>query len=235
MSLVQYHSTTDRSVQTKSVFRSPLLRTVLLLFLWMGQPVHFADALPSSDFQKLISELSRQLTQSVPPGTNPGPVLVVNFVDLSQLHCTSRFGELTAERLRNLLMQAGWHMLEPRTGLKIKIEKDKGPYILSDQTKDLAQKIHCTAVLVGTYLFHQGTISINARLVAVPSNSVLSAATADAPCDPFMFALLQPEGFGCQNPEAFIRIKPFSNDHSSPMENDTTELEEKYFKEDVIQ
>jgi len=187
---------------------------------------------PSQGLNTLLHDLSAQLARNLAGKALPGPVLVVNFVDLSHLHCTSRFGQLVPERLRGLLIRSGWKVLEARTGEIIKVEKDTGPFILSDETRDLAARVHCSAVLVGTYLYHKGTITLNAKLIAVPDDRILAAAVAEAECDPYIFSLLRPEGFGCPAAEDSIRIKPFSSRTHSFREDYGTQIDETYFKED---
>jgi len=209
-----------------------VLRLLMMFLVLSWVPVSPAlSSSPSSGFNSLSNELSLKLVNNLHRKTAPANILVVNFVDLNQLHCTSRFGQLVSERLRNLLTEKGWQILEARTGLKVKFEKDRGPFILSDQTKDLVSKIHCSAVLAGTYLFHKGTITVNARLISVPDNRILTAAVAETANDPYIFSLLKPEGFGCNTPPgSVIRIKPFSGNQLLYRENDAADIQANYFK-----
>ncbi len=215
---------------------STRLLTGLMMFLLLSwvQAGPALSSSPSSGFNSLSSELSLQLADNLHGKAAPANILVVNFVDISELHCTSRFGQLVSERLRGLLTEKGWQVLEARTGLKVKFEKDKGPFILSDQTKDLVSKIPCSAVLAGTYLFHKGIITVNAQLISVPENMILSAAAAETRADPYIFSLLEPQGFGCDTPRrTFIRIKPFSDEQLSYRENDAADMQVNYFKEET--
>ncbi len=235
MSLVQYHLTIDdRAKGIKARALPCIWLGFIILLLAFAQPVWAGSAPEFNTVDQITLNLANQLVTLPHSRHIAGHILVVNFVDLSQLGCTSSFGQLMAERLRNLLAQKGWQVLETRRGDKVKIEEDAGPYILSDQVKDLAKKIHCTSVLLGTYLYHQGTITVNAKLVAVPDNSILSAATAEDICTPYIFALLRPIGFGCRSPQAVIRIKPFSKRRISQDEPATSYVGENYFKEDNI-
>ena len=208
---------------------------LLLLYVLSSLPaVSRADsACPSCHFDALSQELSQRLLHNARLKKNASlRILVVNFVDLSQLHCTSRFGQLLPEKLRNQLLHSGWQIIEARRGKKVEIQEDTGPFILSDRTKDLARKIQCSAVLAGTYLYHKGTITVIAKLISVPDNAILSSATLETECDPYIFALLRPEGFGCPQSQAFIRIKPFPGDEFPGTDNMESYYQYNYPKED---
>ena len=234
MFTTRYHLKDDELSIFMCRISARLLRGLMmfLLLFWM----HMSPALsssPSSGFNSLSSELSVQLADNLHGKPAPADILVVNFVDISKLHCTSRFGQLVSERLRSLLAEKGWQVLEARTGLKVTFEKDRGPFILSDETKDLVSKIPCGAVLAGTYLLHKGIITVNAQLISVPGNRILTAAAAETGSDPYIFSLLKPQGFGCNTPPGkFIRIKPFSDEQLSYRENDAADIQVNYFKEE---
>ncbi len=232
MSSAPYHLTSKMSVFYEKITGTCLVIAMCLVFFAPAARASASQDLASLHFNQLLHELSAQLITSHHQKTAPGPVMMVNFVDLSRLHCTSRFGQLVPERLRELLIQAGWKVLEARTGETIKLEEDTGPFILSDETRDLAAKVHCSAVLAGTYLFHQGTITVNAKLIAVADDSILAAASAETESDPYIFSLLRPEGFGCPPADTAIRIKSFSQRSSAFREDYGTQIDETYFKEE---
>ncbi len=205
------------------------LLTVMCSPAWPADSAHSPG---SYLFNRLLQDLSGQLITSHASKNLPGPVLIVNFVDLSRLNCTSKFGQFLPERLRGLLIKAGWKVVEARTGEKIRLQKHAGPFILSDNTTDLAARVHCSAVLTGTYLYNGGTLTVDTRLISIPGNRVLAAAAAETPCDPYIFSLLRPKGFGCPPSQAGIRIKPFSYRNGSPEGLYGNEINETYFKED---
>jgi len=189
---------------------SLILIFIYLLIYGAIDAIGAADVSQHSRLDAFCKELADELVNnSSISEINQKKILIVNLVDMSQLHCTSKFGQLIPEKLRGLLQKRGLRVVEARRGLTLKFQKNTGQFILTDEVSDLAAKVNCSAVLAGTYLFHGGKILVNLKLIAVPQNELISSATKEFTPDNFTTSLLQPIGFGCKTSKAFIKIKPF--------------------------
>ncbi len=201
--------TSTAAFHLKTAKTISLLVAVTLSFLLAENVIGSIDSSQLDTFcKKLANDLVKNSSASEIVRQK---ILVVNLVDLSQLHCTSKFGQLIPEKLRGLLQKRGWRVVEVRRGHTLKIQKNTGQFILSDEVSDLATKIHCSAVLAGTYLFHGGKILVSLHLISVPQNELISSATLEFTPNNFITTLLQPIGFGCRTSKAFIKIKPFES------------------------
>jgi len=156
--------------------------------------------------KRLADQLVANLSNSFP---QPPRTLVVNIVEVSQLHCTSKFGQIIPEKLRVFLQKRGWKIVEARRGLTVKLQEAVGQFNLSDKITDLAQEVNCQAILAGTYLFHMGKIIVNMRLIHLPENEIISTATAEMKATPWISTLLGPVGMGCKFPKYFLKITPW--------------------------
>ena len=194
--------------------RITLVQTMIVIFLAiMLLPVLArADSTPGSPIDYMAQELAEKLSQNIATSTLPPlRILIVNVVDANQLHCTSRFGQVLPERLKIHLQSKGWKIVEDRRGLSIKMQKNVGQFILSDELMDLAKKVRCDAILTGTYLFHMGNIIVNLTLVHLPDNEIISSAGTETRAGPWISTLLQPKGYGCKSPKAFLKIRPWKD------------------------
>ncbi len=184
---------------------------VILLTIILLPMTIWAESVPSSPIDQLAQELAIKLSQNTMAARHPR-TLVVNIVDANQLHCTSRFGQILPERLKNYLQANGWKIMEARRALKIKMQKGVGQFILSDELMDLARNVRCEAILTGTYLFHMGTVMVNMNLIRLSDNEIISSAGAEIGVEPWILSLLQPHGYGCKSPRAFLKIRPWKDE-----------------------
>ena len=165
-----------------------------------------------SPIDLLAKELATQLSNNLNSPSKSAPrTLVVNLVDVNQLHCTSRFGQILPEKLRIQLQALGWKIVESRRGLKIIFQENVGQFNLSDRLKDLAKEVRCDAILTGTYLFHMGLLMVHMRLIRLSDNELISSAEIEMPAGPWIATLLKPVGFGCKAPRAFLKIAPWKD------------------------
>ncbi len=181
----------------------------LMLFLFPCKPGNAGNE--PAFFDGFMKKLSEDLVENAAFGRGLShKILLTNLVDLDQLHCTSKFGQLVPERLMGLLQEKGWRVIEPRRGRTLKMEIGAGDYILSQEINDLASRVHCTGVLTGTYLFHGGEVIVSLKLISIPGNELISSATERIKADTFVSSLLKPIGYRCKEHKAFIRLKPFT-------------------------
>ena len=201
---------------------------IFLAFFFVCAPA--AICKDSSPIDEVAQELASRLNQHLTSGPPRHPrTLVVNLVDVNQLFCTSKFGQIVSERLKVYLQGKGWDIVEPRRGLTVKLQRNVGEFNLSDRVKDLASQVDCDAVLDGTYMFHKGSVMINVHLIRLTDNKIISSAACELPADPWISPLLSPIGFGCKAPKAFLKIEAWK---SPSYDRDLSELsnkEEQYY------
>ena len=208
MFTVQSPSLTD-SYKMITLIRAIIVIFLAILFLPF---LTKADPVQGSPIDCLAQELASKLSRNISTSTAPNlRILIVNVVDANQLHCTSRFGQVLPERLKIYLQSKGWKIVEARRALNIKIQKGVGQFVLSDELIDLAKKVRCDAILTGTYLFHMGNIIVNMTLIHLPDNEIISSAGAETKTDPWISTLLQPQGYGCKSPRAFLKIRSWKD------------------------
>ncbi len=217
-----FHSLTDKT----GPIEASILIVIFLTLLAMPQA--HANGQTPSPLDEMAKQLALQLNANLVPRPSPPPkTLVVNIVDVGQLHCTSRFGQIMPERLRIYLQEMGWRIVEARRGLAVKLQENVGQFNLSDNVKDIAKRVNCQAVLAGTYLFHMGKIMINLRLIHLQDNDIISAAAAEADAGPWISTLLNPVGIGCRAPKAFLKIAPWPQRQANDATLDYSTKEER--------
>ena len=201
-------STAASPLKTGKVRKTKGFFTVFVLFFFICSSSLAANE--PAFFDSFMKRLSEELVENATfeKGLSQ-KILLTNLVDLEQLHCTSKFGQLVPERLMGLLQEKGWRVIEVRRGNTLKMEIGAGDYILSQEINDLASKVHCTGILTGTYLFHGGEVIVNLKLISIPENELISSATERIRADTFISSLLKPIGYGCKQQKAFIKLKPF--------------------------
>ncbi len=104
------------------------------------------------------------------------PILVASFVHIDDLTKSSTFGRLIADQLAAGLVKQGYNVVEMKLRQEgVFIEEGAGEFLLSRELKAISAQHEATAVLVGTYAVGRDVVYVNARLVAVEDNSILSA------------------------------------------------------------
>ncbi len=189
---------------------------IFVIFLTASCPfLPCAQAQQNSPIDLLAKRLADRLASNLSIGfPRPPRTLIVSIVDVSQLHCTSRFGQIVPEKLRVFLQERGWKIVEARRGLTVKLQEGVGQFNLSDNLTDLAKEVNCHAILAGTYLFHMGKIIVNMRLIHLPDNEIISTASAEMEANPWISTLLRPVGIGCKAPKSFLKITPWRSNKS---------------------
>ena len=188
---------------------------VVIFLTFFCRSLTIAQTQQNSPVDSIAESLAQQLTSNLfSPSSQPPRTLMVNIVDVGQLHCTSKFGQIIPERLGTFLQQRGWKIVEARRGHTVKLQEDVGRFNLSDNVKDLAKRVNCQAILAGTYLFHMGKIMVNMRLIRISDNEIISTASAQEEAGPWISTLLRPIGIGCRSPKSFLKITPWNSEET---------------------
>lgn len=147
-----------------------------------ASPTHSSNTL-----HKHVENLARQLlntsqfidtTKTVAVGT----ILPTMHASGESLPSQLSMGLQIQESLMTFATQAGLKVIEYKTMPNIKIS-EQADKMLSRQVNDLNPSIAADYFLTGTYTLQENTTMVNIRLIQVPENIVLAAATDYVPND----------------------------------------------------
>lgn len=141
----------------------------------------------SNTIHKHVENLARQLF-STSQTLDSENILAVGTI-LPALHsggdplpAHSALGLQIQESLMTFATQAGLKVIEFKTMPNIKIS-DQADRMLSRKVDELNSSISADYFLTGTYTLQENTIMVNIRLIQIPQNIVLAAATDYIPND----------------------------------------------------
>lgn len=149
--------------------------------------VRNADAHPSNTLHGHVEKLVRQLlstsqlidsTKTVAVGT----ILPTLQSSGESLPTDSALGLQIQESLMTFVTQAGLKVVEYKTMSNIKINR-QADRMLSRQVDDLNPTVSADYFLTGTYTEQENSTLVNIRLIQIPENIVLAAATDYIPND----------------------------------------------------
>jgi TolB-like protein len=142
---------------------------------------------PSNSLHGHVEKLARQLlstsqfidtTHTIAVGT----ILPTMHSSGESLPSQLAMGLQIQESLMTFATQAGLKVIEYKTMPNIKIS-EQADKMLSRQVNDLNPTISADYFLTGTYTLQENTTMVNIRLIQVPENIVLAAATDYVPND----------------------------------------------------
>jgi TolB-like protein len=146
-----------------------------------------SNAHPSDSLHKHVEKLARQLlstSQFIDTNNTVavGTILPTMVSSGEPLPSHTALGLQIQESLMTFATQAGLKVLEYKTMPNIKIS-EQGDKMLSRQVDDLNPSIAADYFLTGTYTPQETSTMVNIRLIQVPENIVLAAATDYVPND----------------------------------------------------
>lgn len=107
---------------------------------------------------------------------------VVSFVTAEDLGKTNKLGRMVSENLIHDLQIRGYDVLDYKTAVAIEVSSD-GAFIFTSNTKKLKTKQNINYVVSGTMEYYSDGVTINARIVQLKDNKVVSTAQAFIPND----------------------------------------------------
>ena len=144
-----------------------------------------SNAHPSNTLHRHVEKLVTQLlsTSRLIDKTNTvavGTILPTMDTSGESLPSRSALGLQIQESLMTFASQAGLKVIEYKTmpNIKISAQADK---MLSRQVNELSPTITADYFLTGTYTLQENNTIVNIRLIQVPENIVLAAATDYVP------------------------------------------------------
>jgi TolB-like protein len=119
------------------------------------------------------------------------PLIIASFVDSNDLNYTTGLGRLLAEQFSTQLINNGYKVVELLLRENLYITKKGGEFLLSREIKNLSLKQHnAQAALVGTYVTGANEVFINAKIVDISSNVIISSLDFSIPLDPNVINML---------------------------------------------
>jgi len=142
---------------------------------------------PSNTLHRHVERLVRQLLSTSQPidKTNivaVGTILPTMHANGESLPSHLALGLQIQESLMTFATQAGLKVIEYKTMPNIKIS-EQSDKMLSRQVNELSPTISADYFLTGTYTLQENNTMVNIRLIQVPENIVLAAATDYVPND----------------------------------------------------
>jgi TolB-like protein len=142
---------------------------------------------PSNILHRHVEKLVRQLlsTSQLIDKTNTvavGTILPTTHSNGESLPSHLALGLQIQESLMTFATQAGLKVIEYKTMPNIKISKQSDK-MLSRQVNELNPTISADYFLTGTYTLQESSTIVNIRLIQIPENIVLAAATDYVPND----------------------------------------------------
>jgi TolB-like protein len=154
-------------------------------------PTSDVSASDNSNQRKYMHFYVEQLTRQLLSTANPidvkksiavGTILPTDLKSGKDLPTNPQLGLQIQESLLTLMTQAGLSVIEYKTMPAIKIETQYDA-MLSRDIDYLNNQVKAEYFLTGTYTMMEQSTMVNLRLIEVPSNRVIAAATDYIPSD----------------------------------------------------
>ena len=139
---------------------------------------------PEGIFNSRIIMLADQLERNLTKNVKCCPIVITTFVSLDNIEKTSHLGRLIKENLQHELLVRRWKVLDIRLSKNLYINKD-GEFILSRNINKLKlnNEVKIESVLVGTYSKLGDSIIVNAKLIRVSDNAIVSSGQIILPAE----------------------------------------------------
>lgn len=108
------------------------------------------------------------------------PIVYATFSPVGQLEIPTAMGQILAEQTASRLVQRGYPVVEVRLREGIAV-KPGGPFVLSDDAQEVAERVLAEAALVGWYVAANDYVLLNVRLIDVVTGIVLASHDAAIP------------------------------------------------------
>jgi hypothetical protein len=180
-------------------------RAILALLLLSG-----CASTPQNDFVVLSGEAANALHDGARHElADDAPIIYGVFTPVGQPGTSSPFGRIFAEHVASRLVQRGVKVVEVRLRESIAV-REGGPYALSDDVREVAQRVRARAALSGSYAVTPGYALITARLIDVSNGLVLSSWDKRVPLGRADYALFEkPSPWGRSHYASFPWTHPY--------------------------
>ena len=177
--------------------------------------------LPSSNgysnagkINKTVKFLADQLSQNKDfANISNSKLAITSFVNIENLRETSKLGNLISEHLIHDMQIRGYRVVDYKTMPDIEIGQ-KGDFVFSRAVDSLKKDITLNYILSGTYTFYIDGVSINARIIDIQTNVVVSTAQAFIPKYDLKYLLDSMSPYDSLNPgSANVMVDTSDNDN----------------------
>lgn len=141
--------------------------------MWQAPPRPYR-----SNYQLLgnyVSRMASELVRNLHPHYYVKPIGVASFVNLdSTLERTNLAGNQIAEEFITEIRQLGLPVIDYKLTGHIRVTAN-GDFAFSRDAHQLRKKVGMNSVLTGTLVWHEGGLTINARIIDLETNAILAA------------------------------------------------------------
>lgn len=134
-----------------------------------------ASCAPEVDFIAVSYDIADALIE----GSNgrleaESPIVYTTFVPVGSLEQSTTLGQILAEETASRFVQRGYPVVEVRLREGVAV-KPGGPFVLSDDAREVAHRVLAKAALVGSYAATRNYVLLNVRLIDVSNGIVLAS------------------------------------------------------------
>ncbi|GHF00275.1 FlgO family outer membrane protein [Thalassotalea profundi] len=170
-----------------SYYDAPLIKNVNNYAKWLAQ-----DLFSNLDFPD-----------------NNAVFVVADFALLdSSLDKTNHFGRQLTEALMHEVNRTGFSVIDVKATGFIRVNENGDVFFHSEDYQELSDKAPATNILTGTLTKHKGGYLVNARVISVESNALLTSAQAFIPYEVVDAVLLENNESETASPN--IQLKAYS-------------------------
>lgn len=132
--------------------------------------------------ENLITELDASKT-----------LLVATFVDIDNVDRSNTLGRMVSEQIGSRITQHGFGVIEIKLREQLSVRQETGELLLSRDYRALRDGNDAQAVVVGSYALGQDKLYVNARIVRLGDNVVISAHNYSLPIGSNTRTMIRPK------------------------------------------
>ncbi|MFM2482587.1 FlgO family outer membrane protein [Celerinatantimonas sp. YJH-8] len=136
-----------------------------------------------NQFYSVVLRLSDRILANMPKVRSSQTVAITTIVNLDKLDATDGFGRQLSESMFAAFESQGVHLVEPRLTGNLHTVPGAGEFALSREASKLANRMHITYMLVGSYQSSRSGLHVNVRMIRLSDRAVVSAAYEFFPAD----------------------------------------------------
>ncbi|WP_119459517.1 FlgO family outer membrane protein [Rhodospirillaceae bacterium SYSU D60014] len=130
---------------------------------------------PGTEFLTASYAAADALIEGAEDSIEPdSPIVYATFSPVGRLEVPTALGQMLAEQTASRLVQRGYPVVEVRLREGIAV-KPGGPFVLSDDAQEVAERVLAEAALVGSYVAATDYVLLNVRLIDVVTGIVLAS------------------------------------------------------------
>ncbi|MFT5758379.1 MAG: TolB-like protein [Alteromonadaceae bacterium] len=173
----------------KSYYQQPIIKNVNHYAKWIAQDLFSNLDFPANEDVFVVSDFS--------------------LLD-SDLDKTNHFGRQLTEALMHEVNRTGFSVIDMKATGFVRISETGDMFFHSKDFRELSRKTSATNIIAGTLTRHQGGYLINARIIAMETNAMVSSAQAFVPFEVVDAVLLEAQPKERKEIKTGIPLKAYS-------------------------